>query len=126
MNRRIKYLILLAVCILTMAAPTCEEENPSREARQLEREKLQAVSEDFSSGSLSDRNLQAFEYRAVEKLMDYADYLSIVFNQELDVAFRSRANQNIRNLFTGRSAPDIPVPTGIDTLSYSSIDFLII
>lgn len=125
MNKSIQYLALLALCMLILAAPTCEEDDSSRKTEQLEREKLQAVTEDFSSGSLTSRNLQAFEYRAAEKLMDYTDYLNIVYNQDLDGTFRSHANENIRDLFTGRSAPENPLPSGTDPRSYSSIELLV-
>jgi hypothetical protein len=123
MNRSLRYIIMLAVCMLTLASPTCVDDVSFDKKVQLEREQLQAVSEDFSTGSLTKRNLIAFEHRAAEKLMDYNDYLSIVYDQNLDEAFHYQAGENIRNLFSGRSAPENPLPFGIDPESYTSIIF---
>ena len=124
MNKSIKYLILLMASMLTLASPTCEDEVSSDNKVQLEQEALQAITEDFRTESLTKRNLDAFEYRALEKLMDYSDYLNIVYDQNLDEAFQYQASENIMDLFTGRSAPINPLPPRIDPGSYSSIKFL--
>ncbi|MFC2115154.1 hypothetical protein ACFLTU_01670 [Bacteroidota bacterium] len=125
MNRNLKNIILLASGLLTMASPTCEEEVSPKQRKQERLEQLQAVAGDLRSESLTRRNLDAFEYRAVEKLMDYADYLNIVYDQSLDETFHYQAGENIRDLFTGRSAPENPLPVSIDSGSYNSIKFLI-
>ena len=125
MNRNLKYLLLITGALLTLAAPTCEDEVPSGSKYEAEREKLQAVTADFSKESLTARNLEAFEYRASEKLMDYADYMGILYNRNLDEAFRSQARENIMDLFSGRSAPLDPLPEGIDPEAYSSLQFVI-
>ena len=70
MNRSLKYIIPLATGILTLASPTCEEEVSPGLKRQERLEELQLVAEDFRSESLTRRNLDAFEYRAVEKLRE--------------------------------------------------------
>jgi hypothetical protein len=125
MNRKLKYPVLLTVCMLTLASPTCEDEVSPDGIRQAEREALQAVADDFRSESLTARNLDAFEYRAVEKLFDYADYLNIVYDQDLDETFHNQARENIKDLFVHRSPPADPLPGWIDPRSYSSIRFLI-
>ncbi len=125
MNRSLKYIILLAAGLLTLASPTCENEVSSEYRRQERFEALQSVSEDFRSESLTRKNLEAFEFKAVEKLMDYADYLGIVYNNEVDKSFRDQAQENINRLFTGRSAPEEPVPSHINPELYNSLQFLI-
>jgi hypothetical protein len=125
MNRELKYISMLFAGLLTLASPTCEEEVATEQKKQERLEHLQAVAWDLRSESLTRRNLDAFEFRAVEKLMDYADYLSIVYDQNLDETFRHQAGENILDLFAGRSAPENPFPRGIDPGSYSSIKFLV-
>lgn len=99
MNRLIKYPILLTVCFWIVAAPTCENGVSPVDARRDHLVKLDAVSDVFTSESLSEDNLEAFEYKAVEKLMDYADYLGIIYSEGYDSSFRQQARQNIRGFF---------------------------
>ena len=125
MNRKLKNKLLLASGLLTLASPTCEEEVSPEHRRQEHLEHLQAVAWDLRSESLTRRNLDAFEYRAVEKLMDYADYLNIVYDQNLDETFHYQSSENIKDLFTDRSSPENPLPARIDLGLYSSIKYLI-
>ena len=99
MNRLLKYSILLAVCFLVMAAPTCEDEISQADTRMNRIERLEMVSNDFTSESLSSRNLEVFEFKAVEKLMDYADYLEIIYSEGFAESFREQARQNITGFF---------------------------
>ena len=125
MNRSLRHLALLTGCVLSLSSPTCEDDVSSRREVQLEREALQAATEDFRSALLTNRNLEAFEFKAIEKLMDYADYLNIVYDQNLDEAFRNQAGENIMDLFADSSAPANPLPARIDQGSFSFIKFLI-
>lgn len=100
MNRLIKYPILLTVCFWIVAAPTCEHEVSPVDARRDHLVKLDAVSDVFTSESLSDDNLEAFELKAVEKLLDYADYLGIIYSEGYDPSFRQQARQNIFGFFS--------------------------
>lgn len=125
MNKYLKYGLLMAVVVPFLSAPTCVDE-PSRDERHNERpEGLDAVSEDFRSKVLTPRNLEAFEAKAKEKLMDYADYLGIKYDHEVDQSFREQAQENISRLFTGGSAPGEPVPARINTDLYNSLQFLV-
>ena len=99
MNRLLKYSILLAVCFLVMAAPTCEDEISTVDARSDHIFRLESVSDDFTSESLSAENLEAFEFKAIEKLMDYADYLGIIYSEGYAASFRQQARQNIFSFF---------------------------
>jgi hypothetical protein len=125
MNRTLKYLLILSGGMLTLASPTCEDEVSSDKEMQLKREALQAVAEDFRTESLRTRNLEAFESRAKKKLMEYADYLNIVYDQDLESVFRDQAGDNVKDLFTGRNAPSSPLPAGFDPGSFSIIKFRI-
>ena len=125
MNKILKYIILLTAGLLTLASPTCEEEVSPEQRRKKQLERLQTVAWDLRSESLTSKNLEAFEFKAVEKLMDYGDYLGIVYNNEADNSFRDQAQENINRLFTGHSAPDEPVPAHINPDLYNTLQFLI-
>ena len=99
MNRLIKYSILLTVCFWIVAAPTCENDFSPVNARRDHLTRLETASEVFATESLSEDNLEAFEFKAVEKLMDYADYLEIIYSDGYAESFRQQARQNIFNLF---------------------------
>ena len=125
MKKGLKYLMLLAACLLILASPTCEEEVSPEQRRQNRIEELQGVAEDLRSEALTRNNIEAFEFKAVEKLIDYADYLDLVYNSNLDNSFRNQAQENIKRLFTGRSAPGQPVPDNIIPENYNSLQFII-
>ena len=57
--------------------------------------------------------------------MDYADYLTIVYNNDIDTAFRNQAMENIHQLFAYRSAYEQPVPDHIIPGNYRSLQFII-
>lgn len=99
MNSLLKYSILLTVCFLVMAAPTCEDEISQADTRNNQLQRLELVSDDFTSEALSDKHLEAFEFKAIEKLMDYADYLGIIYSEGFAASFREQARQNITVFF---------------------------
>lgn len=99
MNRALNYIILMAVCFMVMAAPTCESETSQEDYGQSRMYRLEAISDELSAESLSDRNLDAFEFKAVEKLMDYADYLGIICSEEYAATFRQQARQTVSTYF---------------------------
>ena len=99
MNSLLKYSILLTVCFLVMAAPTCEDEIYQADTRNNQLERLEMVSDDFTSEAMSDTHLEAFEFKAIEKLMDYADYLGIIYSEGFAASFREQARQNITVFF---------------------------
>jgi hypothetical protein len=75
--------------------------------------------------SLSEDNLEAFEFKAAEKLMDYADYLGIVYSEGYEASFRQQARKIISAYFsTSEYAEMTLIPTGIST-TYDSYHFLI-
>jgi hypothetical protein len=115
MNSLFKYVILLGASFVILAAPTCEGDMDPADARRDHIYRLEAVSEVFTSESLSADNLEAFEFRAVEKLMDYADYLGILCSEGYEPSFRQQAAQNIEALFDKHENPDAAmIPDTID------------
>ena len=115
MNSMLKYGSLLAAVFLILGAPTCESEVEPVDARRDHIYRLEAVSEVFASESLSEDNLEAFEFRAVEKLMDYADYLGILCSDGYEPSFRKQAGQNIDAMFDRGETPDAAlIPESFD------------
>jgi hypothetical protein len=102
-------------------------DEPSGKERQKQQrlQELNAVSEHFRSEVLTRRNLEAFEMKAMEKLMDYADYLGIDYDHNVDTSFRIQAQENIRQLFVRSAVPRPPVPSNINPDPYNSLQFLI-
>lgn len=54
---------------------------------------------EFEKEQLSSLALKAFEQRAVQKILDFADYLSIVSDNSLDSVFLNQANEMLISLF---------------------------
>ena len=110
---------------MVMAAPTCEDEISPVDTRRNQLDRLEAVSDDFTSESLSGKNLEAFEFKAVEKLMDYADYLGIIYSEEFAESFREQARHMMTGLFTTSENADRALfPENISG-SYNSYQILI-
>ena len=118
-------MVLLSGCLLMLSAPTCEDNNSVGGELLSEMEELQSLTADFTAGSLTRANLEAFENKAVQKLKDYSDYLNIVHNPEIDETFRSRASESLRDLFEQRSIPENPVPGCTENQPYSYVGFII-
>ena len=125
MNKFFKYCSLLAVCFMFMAAPTCEDEIYPVDTRRDHIYRLEAISDVFTSESLSDDNLEAFEFKAVEKLMDYADYLGIIYSEGFAASFRQQARQNITAYFNTGENAEMALSPGSISGSYKSHHFLI-
>ena len=125
MNSLFKYGSLLAVCFMVMASPTCEDEIYPVDDSRDNIFRLEAVSDVFTSESLSDDNLDAFEFKAVEKLMDYADYLGIIYSEGFAVSFREQARQNINGFFTSHENSAAALIPKSFTGSYNSYLILI-
>ena len=110
---------------MVMASPTCEDEIYPVDDSRDNIFRLEAVSDVFTSESLSDDNLDAFEFKAVEKLMDYADYLGIIYSEGFAVSFREQARQNINGFFTSHENSAAALIPKSFTGSYNSYLILI-
>jgi hypothetical protein len=102
-------------------------DEPSRIQREKQKklEDLNAVNEHFRTEYLSRKNLSAFEIKAVEKLIDYSDYLGIEYDYNVAPSFREQAQENIRELFVNAAAPSQPLPPHVNPDPYISLQFLI-
>jgi len=97
----IKYIWILIVVYIVCSARTCNE---TEEATEKQKEEytvnlINSVKDVFSSDSLSENLLRAFELSASEKLIDFTDYLKIASDTSLDLNFRLHAAGMIREFF---------------------------
>jgi len=111
---RVKYIWILIIIYLVCSARACNE---SEEATDVQKEQytvnlMNSVKSVFTSESLSDHLLRAYEITASEKLTDFADYMKIVSDTTLDLRFRQHAAELIRNLF---------IDSNIDIRSWSRV-----
>ena len=60
---------------------------------------LDSINKAFEADYLSEQTLRAFEVKAKQKLVDFADYLHIVNDKTLDESFKEQARQMILDLF---------------------------
>ena len=110
---------------MVMAAPTCEDELYPVDPRRDHIYRLEAVSDVFTSESLSDDNLEAFEFKAVEKLMDYADYLEIYYSNGYPASFREQARQNIAGFFNSDQNAEAALSHKSISGQYNSIQIMV-
>lgn len=125
MNSLIKYGSLLAVCFVVMASPTCEDEFYPVDPRRDHIYRLEAVSDVFTTETLSDDNLKAFEFKAVEKLMDYGDYVGIIYSQGYEASFREQARQSISGFFNSDQNAEAAISLNSISGPYSSYQILV-
>jgi len=97
----VKYIWILIVIYIVCSARTCNE---SEEATEVQKEEytmnlMNSVKHVFTSDSLSDHLLRAYEITATEKLTDFADYIKIISDTTLDLRFRQHAAELVRDLF---------------------------
>ncbi|MEZ4775482.1 MAG: hypothetical protein R3D00_20020 [Bacteroidia bacterium] len=94
--------IIFAVSLLTMApsgifAQAAIERPVNRPNHQLESQ--------FLATNLSAAQFQAFEERAVQKLVDFGDYLEIIGNNTYEKSLREHASELIYGLFVSAQVP---------------------
>jgi len=53
----------------------------------------------FTADHLSAEHQDALEVRAQQKLLDFADYITLISNPNIDSTFRQQANEQTRQLF---------------------------
>ncbi|MCU0461433.1 MAG: hypothetical protein MUF36_05385 [Bacteroidales bacterium] len=97
----LKYIWILLLIYLVCAARTCNEDEEAaatREEQQVER-LIESIEMAFTTETLTDSILRAYETTARDKLYDFADYLKIASDTSLDLKFRKQAAESIRNLF---------------------------
>jgi len=97
----VKYIWILLMIYIVCSARTCNE---NEEASEKQKEQytinlLNSVKQVFTSDSLSDHLLKAYEITATEKLNDFADFMKIISDTTLDVRIRQHAAELVMDLF---------------------------
>ena len=97
----IKYIWILIVIYIVCSARTCNESEVTTDVQKEEytMNLINSVKNVFTSDSLSDYFLRAYEKTAIEKLNDFADYMKIISDTTLDLRFRKHTAELVKGLF---------------------------
>ena len=98
--------------MIILGSPTCEDEGSEAEyvkeevsstnkhvVTQTSENLRQSIESNFEASDLTQQQKIAFEERAKQKLLDFAEYLTLFASKELDTTFRYQAWQMIPSLF---------------------------
>lgn len=94
-------ILLVITAYLILSSKSCDsdrEHNAGLQKAKTEQTK-ERIREEFETETLTDQTLRAFELKAKQKLVDFADYLSIYYNKKLDKALKDQTGQVIAGLF---------------------------
>jgi hypothetical protein len=99
--RWIKYIWIPIVIYLTCSARTCTEDQESiAKSEAIYTKNLKEnVKQVFTSDSLPEHFLRAYEVSATEKLNDFADYIKIISDTSLDRRFRMHSAELVKKMF---------------------------
>ena len=97
----IKYIWILIVIYILCSARTCTEDQESiAKSEAIYTKNLkETVKQVFTSDSLPEHLLRAYEVSAKEKLNDFADYIKVISDTSVDRSFRMHSAELVRNLF---------------------------
>jgi hypothetical protein len=111
----IRYIWILIVIYIVCSARTCNEseEGTAKEEEQYTTNLMRSVKDVFTSDSLSDHLLSAYEITAAERLNDFADYMKIISDTTLDLKFRQHAAEIVRDLFVPEEVNSYSLSEGI-------------
>ena len=136
--RRI-YIVILVLGFALWGAPTCDDPDPWENAQilqgvdtksdpesvlQARKEIIEKIEKEFDAPMLQKENLIAFEERAKEKLMDFADYINIYTNGTYDEAFRNQAKKMVMDQFYGEVEIKSSIITPHEEDTYSLYTFM--
>lgn len=86
--------------LLIIGAPSCmDEEEMARQEQAALEEVREGIRNEFETEYLTEASLYAYETTAKQKLTDLFDYIQIMTDTSLDMSFRIKASEMIRNTF---------------------------
>lgn len=97
-----KYIKISAVILILFViyAPSCvDEQAKALREEAILNETKNDIREEFETDYLTESTLFAYETTAKQKLSDLADYLQIMTDTSLDMSFRGKAGDMIKNTF---------------------------
>ena len=92
-------ILSLFFLLILITAEDCGNSSPEMTRTKIQREKYQNIEEGFVSNELSRENLKAYEVRAIQKVKDLSDYITIYLNGDLEKEFRQQAKNMIYKTF---------------------------
>ena len=99
MNKLIQILTFILM-LLIIGAPSCmDEEEMARQEQAALEEVREDIRNEFETEYLTEASLYAYETTAKQKLTDLFDYIQIMTDTSLDMSFRIKASEMIRNTF---------------------------
>lgn len=99
MSRLLKISVLILL-LFTICAPTCVDDHDAANREMLiVDEAKNEIRAEFETETLNEASLIAFEEAAKQKLSDLADYLNVIADTSLNLAFRKKAGEMIRSTF---------------------------
>ncbi|MHC1777760.1 MAG: hypothetical protein AB9834_20340 [Lentimicrobium sp.] len=126
MKRRILILLIIpGYLILCSKSCDSDREQDALEHKAKTEQTKESIREEFQSEYLTDQTLRAFELKAKQKLVDFADYLSIYYNKKFDKALKDQAGQVIAGLFASdKMVIQSFFPVKNNSIGYPLTDFL--
>jgi hypothetical protein len=98
-----KYLVILLslLAFLLFSSKRCDspEGENTAEDEITSKATVDSINNSFKADHLSEQSLRAFEEKAKEKVVDFADYLQIYTDKSLDESFKKHLRQMILDLF---------------------------
>lgn len=99
MSKYLKISIII-LALFTAYAPSCVDEEAVRKHKEKAlNETRNEIRNEFETDYLTEASLFAYETTAKQKLSDLAEYLRILTDTSLDMSFRLKASDLIKNTF---------------------------
>ena len=99
MSKYIKISAIILVLFITYAPSCVDEEAIAKREEKALNETKNEIRTEFETEYLTETSIFAYETTAKQKLTDLADYLHIMTDTSLDMAFRAKASEMIKNTF---------------------------
>jgi hypothetical protein len=107
MTGKIIYIVVLFIGFIILTSKSCEPDmNIDQEAR-LKAEQdtiLKEIRNDFEAEYLFEDKLMAYGEKAKQKILDFADYLSLYSRKDVDTLFKHQIKKMIHRLFYNDNA----------------------
>lgn len=99
--KRSFFIFLSLILYVILCSKSCDSD--TRNAEKMRKDSIAQITAliraELGANTLSEASLHAYEVKAQQKLIDFADYLSIYRNQNLDQPMREQARYMILTLF---------------------------
>ena len=145
MTRKVVHISLAIIGFIVLTSKSCEPDVGIDQAIEMKAKQdstLKELKNEFESAYLFEDKLLVYGEKAKQKLLDFADYLSMYSNKNIDTLFKQQIREMIYRLFYNDDAiirlSVVPTKStgninyhltnllcSIDTSEYTSIEFVI-